>query len=545
MTKPRSVAATANDNSIPGSRIKDASITGIKIEDLSLSGNKLQDGTITSSKLNIQTGSIPGSAIEDASITDAKLALAPQAPNRVLAGPAFGASSQPEFRTLTNSDISFSVSAQKYVNVLDFGADPTGATDSTQAFTNAMVEGQASRRIIFMPPGFYLINNLELISGVTFEGANPIPPMTGSGVTELRPSPGNSVFLVPENGVQQVTLRNFRARATGANSKFYTQKNLSKYSAYMVFENLDTYLDFEVTFEGMFIFTRWRNCIDGYNGNKRGSGHCYILAWPGTFNPVGVFNQTNLNTVEDCYMFRAWGVTAGILSATAILAYGWNFSFWRCDFEATEASAVVSAGCNGISFRQCWWEGNSAANLIRAFPNGGDNVQGVLAISFDACYFNLQSLSSHSPNNLFISLAGGTNGVSITNCNFIRVSNDLRVSNSPDRVFLRNNWFSATSSGASTAFLSGSTSLSVFNNNISPLNDNQRNLGSSTNRWSDTFSRSFRPGDGTATWTSGSGAPNGVVTASVGSLYTRTDGAAGTTLYVKESGTGNTGWVAK
>jgi hypothetical protein len=45
--------------------------------------------------------------------------------------------------------------------------------------------------------------------------------------------------------------------------------------------------------------------------------------------------------------------------------------------------------------------------------------------------------------------------------------------------------------------------------------------------------------------TSGTGSPESVVTAPVGSLYTRTDGGAGTTLYVKESGTGSTGWVAK
>lgn len=46
-------------------------------------------------------------------------------------------------------------------------------------------------------------------------------------------------------------------------------------------------------------------------------------------------------------------------------------------------------------------------------------------------------------------------------------------------------------------------------------------------------------------WGSGSGSPEGVRTAPVGSLYTRTDGGANTTLYVKESGTGNTGWIAK
>ena len=43
----------------------------------------------------------------------------------------------------------------------------------------------------------------------------------------------------------------------------------------------------------------------------------------------------------------------------------------------------------------------------------------------------------------------------------------------------------------------------------------------------------------------GAGSPEGVVTAPVGSTYRRNDGGAGTSFYVKESGTGNTGWVAK
>lgn len=43
----------------------------------------------------------------------------------------------------------------------------------------------------------------------------------------------------------------------------------------------------------------------------------------------------------------------------------------------------------------------------------------------------------------------------------------------------------------------------------------------------------------------GSGSPEGVVTAPVGAVYHRTDGGASTSIYVKESGTGNTGWVAK
>lgn len=44
---------------------------------------------------------------------------------------------------------------------------------------------------------------------------------------------------------------------------------------------------------------------------------------------------------------------------------------------------------------------------------------------------------------------------------------------------------------------------------------------------------------------SGAGSPEAAVTAAIGSIYMRTDGGAGTCVYVKESGTGDTGWVAK
>jgi hypothetical protein len=50
---------------------------------------------------------------------------------------------------------------------------------------------------------------------------------------------------------------------------------------------------------------------------------------------------------------------------------------------------------------------------------------------------------------------------------------------------------------------------------------------------------------GGITWTSGAGSPEGVVTAPVGSLYSRSDGGLLTSLYVKESGSGNTGWAGK
>lgn len=105
----------------------------------------------------------------------------------------------------------------------------------------------------------------------------------------------------------------------------------------------------------------------------------------------------------------------------------------------------------------------------------------------------------------------------------------------------------AITSIGDAAWTSGSTSRFVWkaDGTFYPSTDNTQTFGRSSERWSNVYGTNFRPGDGTATWTSGSSTPEGAVTAVVGSLFTRTDGGASTTLYVKESGSGNTGWVAK
>lgn len=46
-------------------------------------------------------------------------------------------------------------------------------------------------------------------------------------------------------------------------------------------------------------------------------------------------------------------------------------------------------------------------------------------------------------------------------------------------------------------------------------------------------------------WFKGTGSPEGVVTAPIGSFYSDKAGGSGTTFWVKESGTGNTGWDSK
>lgn len=79
-----------------------------------------------------------------------------------------------------------------------------------------------------------------------------------------------------------------------------------------------------------------------------------------------------------------------------------------------------------------------------------------------------------------------------------------------------------------------------------PYTDLGHDIGRFSRRVRNMFAQTFRPGSVNGPlWTSGSGSPEGVLAAAVGSMYTRTDGGVGTTLYVKQSGTGNTGWAAK
>lgn len=106
------------------------------------------------------------------------------------------------------------------------------------------------------------------------------------------------------------------------------------------------------------------------------------------------------------------------------------------------------------------------------------------------------------------------------------------------------------SGGAWNTYFSHSSGTGVqhavnFGGQILPMADSLYVCGNQSLRWSSTSAVEFRPGAGAVKWSSGAGSPEGVYSGPVGSMWLRTDGGAGTVLYVKETGTGNTGWVAK
>lgn len=102
-----------------------------------------------------------------------------------------------------------------------------------------------------------------------------------------------------------------------------------------------------------------------------------------------------------------------------------------------------------------------------------------------------------------------------------------------------------SSNGIAFAPASGTASWMVnTSGHFIPVTDAVGDIGATTNRVGNIYSGSYRFSSTTQFITNGVSSPEGAVTASVGSLFLRADGGSGTTLYVKESGTGNTGWTA-
>jgi hypothetical protein len=97
----------------------------------------------------------------------------------------------------------------------------------------------------------------------------------------------------------------------------------------------------------------------------------------------------------------------------------------------------------------------------------------------------------------------------------------------------------------------GTAAIQVFDNSgtlcFLPGTAAANDLGLATRRWRNVYGTEYHYGTtGSVFMSTGTGSPEGVVTASPGALYLNLSGGAGTTLYIKESGSvTNTGWVAK
>ena len=91
----------------------------------------------------------------------------------------------------------------------------------------------------------------------------------------------------------------------------------------------------------------------------------------------------------------------------------------------------------------------------------------------------------------------------------------------------------------------GAVTKTIFGGNVQEGFDTTLSTSGSVSFSAPIMMGGFQMNTTNVLWLTGAGTPESSITANIGSLYTRTNGGANTTLYVKESGTGNTGWIAK
>lgn len=209
MTKPRSVAATANNNSIPGSRIENGTITQDKfgssvsfpIEDGSITTDKLEDGAVTQDKISPDVAFPPSvgsvediTVASDAAISASKLSFSP--------------SYAPAPRSVEEK-------LEEFVSVKDFGAvgdyDPSTGTGTvnTDAFEAALayVRSAGEGATLFIPRGRYLINRpLTPGSGVSIVGEGVAASWIYAGPEGID---AGYMFNFTSNGGERKTIRDF------------------------------------------------------------------------------------------------------------------------------------------------------------------------------------------------------------------------------------------------------------------------------------------------------------------------------------------------
>lgn len=267
--------------------------------------------------------------------------------------------------------------AKKYretVNVTEFSSLVVGG-DWTAAFNAAIATGKK----VFVPAGEYVVSNINVINGLDIEGEK----INNSNTVLVVGTSNSGAFTHSTNEIVfDIRIANFTIKAgpNVLNAKAYKQLFKDQYTAYAIFEGINSWLDLEIAFDGFFIFTRWFKCRDGYSGTKRAEhGHHFINSTPANF---GTFNTTNLCQVVSCRIFLSEGHRGAV-----DIAYGSTWVFRDCNFEKLKTRPVYAAGIFQLHITDSWIEECQTTSLIQLNASPNPNAQGVISFEIDNVYF--------------------------------------------------------------------------------------------------------------------------------------------------------------
>src|SRR5260370_737039 len=195
------------------------------------------------------------------------------------------------------------------LSITSYGADPTGAADSSNAFSQAISAAQAQGRTVWIPSGTFQVNQHIIVNNVTIQGAGMwYSVVQGNGVGfygNYAPNPSSNVHLSNFAIFGNVQDRNDGAQVNGIGGAL---ANSTVSNTWIEHTKLGAWIDgpFDgLTFSGMRIRDTTADGINFHNGithssvtqsDLRNLGDDGLATWADT--NADAFDSFTNNTVQ-------------------------------------------------------------------------------------------------------------------------------------------------------------------------------------------------------------------------------------------------------
>jgi hypothetical protein len=258
---------------------------------------------------------------------------------------------------------SYSMINGAFANVLDFGADSTGATDSTSAFQAAIDSLPVNGGTIFIPTGTFLIDALS------FPNNPKIVNVVGSGIDATilqKYSSTGKMFTKaaqsPSGAIDGALFENFTVKAHAsmdrtniANIMFDIQGWRASTWRKIGYKGNGTgapYAVFDLSINSSPFYPTYQNTFEGLVGSSTQGPIVFFRAKGVT----SYLNNSNIIEIRDCLFYYLDGTLAVIDLSNSGVAKVSN-----CQFESCQAAVAIRCG-QSTTVSNNWFEDN-AKNL--------------------------------------------------------------------------------------------------------------------------------------------------------------------------------------
>jgi len=444
------------------------------------------------------------------------------------------------------------------VNVMDYIplGTVTATTDVTTYFTSAL----AVNGSIYVPNGTYMLNELALNTGnkITGQSKTGVIFKGKSTATKiLRTNNTTDNYTVdPIVYVTNLILENF----TLDMSAMTDATNVN--GIYITASYLNVIRDIGYINESVFpILSNGLN-IDGFVYNT--SVYDCFFPFVRCYGKLPVGSINGYTTTITFYSLNSFGVKMGYINSTTLYSPILQKEYDKISFGPGVTNISVIGGDIEQANEKYYLNGNGnyVAN-ITSLNNTFSGLQGGYkdsSTNWASCSF-FDEYTAYGPRYFSALTRSGTTATGTTTDNHMLTSGDIcEIVGASDANLngfytvtvtgVKTFTYTVANTGATNGYVAGSYVAPNWQGNGAswyPIGSLQFWRNVSGSRWnSDSFNLTSQLYFNNNNYIqSGSGSPEGVVAAPVGSLFLRTDGSTSTTLYVKTSGTGNTGWTAK